>query len=56
MANTDNKMSLPIQSILTILFVSILTPLIAGGSIGLAADYAGEDMVWSSPTNINGYS
>ena len=54
MAN-EKGIDLPIQSILTVLFVSLFMPLIAGGSIGLAADYAGEDLVISSPANVNGY-
>ena len=52
----ENKISLQIQSVLTVLMVCIITPLIAGGSISLAAGFAGENLIIESPDDVNGFA
>ena len=51
----DTKISLQVQSVLTVLMVCIVTPLIAGGSISLAASFAGENLILESPDDLNGF-
>ncbi len=51
----ESKISTEVQSFLTIFIVCLITPLIAGGSIALAADYAGEVIISESPTDTNGF-
>jgi hypothetical protein len=52
----ENKISLQVQSVLTVIMVCIITPLIAGGSISLAADFAGENLILESPDDLNGFA
>lgn len=52
----ETKISLQVQSVLTVLMVCIITPLIAGGSISLAADFAGENLILESPDDLNGFA
>jgi len=51
----ENKISLQVQSVLTVIMVCIITPMIAGGSISLAADFAGENLILESPDDLNGF-
>ena len=57
-SRTENKprLNLPFQSIITILLVCIVTPLIAGGSIGFAATMGGEEVLQRAPDDVNGFS
>ena len=50
------KANIQLQSILSILMVALIVPLVAGGSIALAADFAGEEIDKTSPNDVNGYS
>lgn len=51
----QTKISLQVQSVLTVIMVCIITPMIAGGSIALAADFAGENLILESPDDLNGF-
>ena len=50
------KANIQLQSILAILLVSLIVPLVAGGSIALAADFAGEEIDKTTPYDTNGFS
>lgn len=51
----EPKINTQVQSFLTILMVCIITPMIAGGAISLAASYSGEAPMVESPNQVNGF-